>query len=346
MTAERARHPASPQIERFANARWAAEDPRPDLSVLIPVFRHDATGLIAALAQEPIAAEVALVLLDDGSGEPELVRALARSIEAWPGPGVLLAAGRNLGRSAGRNALAAQAKGAWWLFVDADMLPDSPDFLARWVAVARAGAAPRVVFGGFSLVQASRAAAFALHRRQSDGAECLPATVRNREPGKYVFTSNLLMHAAVFAAVPFDDGFTGWGWEDVDWGLRAAALFPVTHIDNPASHLGLATAEELVRKYRASGGNFARLALRHPEVAGRFPVMRAARLLGRLPLRGLVEALGAHLARDPGGITPLALRALGLKLMRAAVYADALKAAGALAGPEAVGELVTVAPSP
>jgi hypothetical protein len=42
----------------------------------------------------------------------------------------------------------------------------------------------------------------------------------------------------------------------------------------------------------------------------------------------------------------MALRALGLKLMRAAVYADALEVAAALPPPPVVGSLAAVGPTP
>jgi len=315
---------SGPAMREHSNARWP-DTHFPALSVLIPVYRFDAVPLILAMAREAVAREVALVVLDDGSGDPALVRSLIAAVAGWPGQAVMVESLQNLGRSGGRNALTQRAKGNWWLFVDADMLPDDERFLTRWVEVARTNTSAEVVFGGFSLLQASNDKAFALHRRQSDGAECLPAAVRAKEAGKYVFTSNLLVHRDVFAVIGFDDGFTGWGWEDVDWGLRVAARFPVRHIDNPASHLGLATAAQLVEKYRASGGNFARLAARHPQDVSRFPVMKAAKLFARLPLNGLIEALSAHIARDPQGISPMVLRVLALKVMRACVYAKALK---------------------
>jgi hypothetical protein len=31
--------------------------------------------------------------------------------------------------------------------------------------------------------------------------------------------------------IPFDEAFSGWGWEDTDWGIRATKYFPVRHIN-------------------------------------------------------------------------------------------------------------------
>ena len=94
--------------------------------------------------------------------------------------------------------------------------------------------------------QAPTDARFAVHRALSGASECLPASERAKQPEKYVYTSNLLVRRDVFAAEAFDPGFSGWGWEDVEWAMRVSRRFEVVHIDNPATHLEL-TAEELTR---------------------------------------------------------------------------------------------------
>src|SRR5690606_23100227 len=100
--------------------------------------------------------------------------------------------------------------------------------------------------------QAPPDAAHALHRALAVGGDCLPAAERRHAPEKYVFTSNLLVRRDVFETERFDEGFSGWGWEDVEWGMRVARRWPIVHIDNPATHLGLDDAETLAAKYEQS----------------------------------------------------------------------------------------------
>ena len=80
---------------------------------------------------------------------------------ALPARFVRLAA--NEGRAAGRNRLAAEARGRHLLFLDADMLPDADDFLDRWLWLIAADDPP-VAFGGFSLDQTPVTRADAVHR--------------------------------------------------------------------------------------------------------------------------------------------------------------------------------------
>lgn len=299
---------------------WAGAQPR--LSVLIPFFRDDPARLLQALFQQAahLSGGVELVVLNDGSGDADLDARTAAAIAEAATPARYVSLAANAGRSVGRNRLAAHARGAHLLFLDSDMLPDSPDFLARWLAEAEAGTP--VAFGGFSLKQASDAREFALHRASAARSDCAGAELRALQPEKYVFTSNLLVRRDVFETERFDGGFSGWGWEDVEWGLRVGRRWPVAHLDNPATHLGLDTAERLLDKAEQSAGNFARVLAAHGERVRAYPSYRAARHMRRLPLRSLLRrALRAFVAADA---LPARPRAFGLRLYRAALYAEVL----------------------
>lgn len=304
------------------NAAWAGA--RPVLSVLIPFLRDDPRDLLAALGQEAEAVGTAaeIILLDDGTGDASLTAGVAAAADALGLPARLMTLARNLGRSEGRNRLAAAARSDSLLFLDSDMRPDRPGFLAAWVAKAR-DHRPAVAFGGISLKQAPRDARFAVHRSMAARSDCVAHDKRMEQPEKYVFTSNLLVRRDVFEAEGFDAGFTGWGWEDVEWAMRVSRRFPITHIDNPATHMGLDTVQTLAAKYAQSAPNFARLARRHPDIVAAYPSYRLARLLGRVPGLGLASPWLRRLAEADGA--PVAARAFSLRLYRTTLYAQALK---------------------
>ena len=299
-------------------AAWTGARPR--LSVLTPFFRDDPRPLLRRLEREAdaLAGAAELVLLDDGGGDAALSRGVEAEVAALALPVRLLRPAGNLGRARGRNLLAAHARGGAFLFLDSDMAPDRPDFLRVWLACADDGVPAAV--GGFTLDQARPGREHRLHHALQLRAECLSAELRARQPEKYVFTSNLLVRRDVLAAEPFDEGFSGWGWEDVEWGARVAARFGVRHVDNPASHLGLDTAPALLAKYAASGPNYGRLLRRHPEVVRGFPSYRVARWLRRLPARPLLRGALRRVAEAEGA--PLPARIAAAKTFRAAVYAE------------------------
>lgn len=294
-----------------------------ELSILVPTYRDDPAPLVAALACCAGAHRCELIVFDDGSAQPDRAANLQAAMASWPGPAQLVLSHDNLGRSGARNRLIAHAQAAWLLLIDADMLPDDHLFLARYLESARFAEAPSLIAGGFSLNRVTVDPHCRLHALQSAASECLPAEMRSREPGRYVFTSNILVHRDVMERVAFDTGYSGWGWEDVDWGLRVAAAAPVSHIDNTATHLGLDEDSALMAKYSGSGANFVRLVAAHPEAAAGMNLHRAVLGVSRLgPLVPLLASVSGWTARQAW--LPGRLRLFGLKLFRAAHYARAL----------------------
>jgi len=309
------------RVELHDNAAWTVA--RPALSVLIPFLRDDPTDLLARLESEALrlTGMVEVIVLDDGTGDAALTRRLTSQIDAMALPVRLISLPANEGRAIGRNRLAGSARGGSLLFLDSDMRPDHARFLSDWAALV-ADSDPAVAFGGFSLLQAPTDARFQVHRAMAAKSECVPQAERAKQPEKYVYTSNLLVRRDVFEAEAFDPGFTGWGWEDVEWAMRVARRFEVVHIDNPATHMGLDTVAALAGKYEQSAPNFGRMVQRHPEVVAAYPSYRAARLLKRLP--GLPLLRRAVRRGADAAWLPVAARAFSLRLYRAAVYADAV----------------------
>lgn len=300
------------------NALWPGAQPR--LSVLIPFLGDDPAQLARELAAQSSNAEgdIEIVLLDDGGKDGDLAARVAETVQALPCPARFVRLAANVGRAKGRNRLAAEARGPHLLFLDADMLPDAESFVADWLAVAAQDAA--VAFGGFSFQRTPLDPRFSLHRAMALRSDCLPAERRAENPEKHVFTSNLLVHRDVFEAVSFDERFTGWGWEDVEWAMRVAQRWPILHPHIPASHLGLDTAPALVAKYRQSAANFARVVQAHPEVVGGYASFKAAKLIRRLPGRTLLRE-AARLAAL-ADVLPAGPRAFAMRLYRSGLYAE------------------------
>ena len=308
---------SSTTAQLIDNDHWAAATPR--LSVLIPFMRDDPRRLLRALDRAQDGIEI--VLLDDGTNDPGLTSAVVQVVQGLNLPCRFVTLPTNEGRARGRNRLAANARAQAWLFLDSDMLPDSEQFLAYWLALIDEYN-PAVAFGGFSLDQAPPCPEHAIHRAMALQGDCAPASLRQQSPEKYVFTSNLLVRRDVFEVETFDEGFTGWGWEDVEWAMRVSQRWPITHVDITATHLGLDSAPALAAKYEQSVANFARVVQRHLSIVSTYPSYRAARLLKAAPLRRVWRPwLKALACTDTA---PIRLRAFALRLFRAALYAEAV----------------------
>lgn len=311
-------------VEIFVNARARMAD-RPVLSVLIPFYNASPGALLADLGRcaAGVEAAVEIVCADDASPDRTLAPAVERLMAEMEVACRLLKPAANLGRSRIRNLLAAAAEGQYLLYLDGDMRLRDPAFLRVYLDLIAAGGAA-IACGGFEMPELDADSdRYDLHIYDSCRSHCLPAAERRKQPAKYTYTSNLLVRRDLMLACPFGEEFAGWGWEDVDWALRAAERATIVHIDNPAVHAGFSTAEALLAKYRESVENFRRLCLRHPDKVRRFPIYRASRLAGWLPCAGLVQRAlqAAALSRRP----PLRVRHAAMKLLRACLYRDVVR---------------------
>jgi glycosyltransferase involved in cell wall biosynthesis len=307
----------------IANGAYAARAATPRLSILTPCYRYDVGALIRAFASQTGLNDhdVEFILFDDGSNDAQQNDSHRAAMAALPWPALLVTSARNPGRAGARNRLSAHARARHWLMLDADMIPDRDDFVRTWLDEIAAHD-PAVTFGGFSVAQAPDAPATALHKHLTARSDCHPAAVRTRTPASSLATSNLLIRADILSQTPFDEGFSGWGWEDVEWALRVSRLAAIRHIDNQATHAGLDTIDTLVRKFREAGPNYARLCAAHPEAVRAFPSFRAARVFRAIPAHGALRPFFEMCARSTS--LPLPIRALALKLFRTSIYADHL----------------------
>lgn len=290
------------------------------MSVLIPFYRDDPTPLVSALAAEISAHElpIEIVLFDDGEPDPELNARIARAVDALRAPARLLTARRNVGRAAGRNRLASAAIGEWQLFLDADMTV-SEHFLRTWLEQID-GFEFDAAFGGYTADPAQEKSHH-LHAALARSSDENSAQCRNEIGATAFCTSNLLARAELMRKVGFDEHFTGWGWEDVDWAVRADQIGKLMHIDNPAGHAGWQSPDILLGKFRDAARNYARLLEKHPELAA-LPGARAARILKAIPGQALLRGVWALMAQSP--IAPMKARTTALKLWRASWAADAI----------------------
>lgn len=302
----------------YCSQNWQQTEPA--LSVLVPTHKDSADALMSMLSLCEKASLVEIIIYDDGSQDQELTRRILTAIDGFPGAACLITATQNKGRSEGRNRLEMVARSDWLLFLDADMVPDDGHFIERYLETIRQHNRPLLVIGGFSLLLTPHDRKTELHRAQSERSECIPAIVRDKEPGRYVFTSNVLAHKDIMQIVPFDPEFSGWGWEDVDWGIRASRRFPVIHIENTATHLGLDTPQALMKKYGQSAANFWLVADRHPDEIKTTPLYKMANIFRKLPAAGLIKGVSRLVATLPGWCMPLSIRLMALKMFRAATY--------------------------
>jgi len=284
------------------------------LSVLIPFYGDDPRPLLDALSRQTDP-QTEIIAFDDGVPNPALSYSVKAAVLGARAAIKLITSRDNLGRSAARNQLGDAAQGAWLLFLDADMEIE-PGFLARW-RHHLAETACDALFGGYA-PSTPRSAQETVHAALAHASDAPDAATRSALGAAAVCSSNLAVRASLFAQCRFDEGYTGWGWEDVDWALSASKYGELGHVDAPAAHGGLQDVSMLLDKFDRAGANFARLLSRHPDYESR-PGAQLARKVQATGLARPARMMGETLAK--AAWAPLKLRVLALKLYRAGAAA-------------------------
>lgn len=218
------------------------------ISVCIPVYNHDVRPLAQALlAQKAKASYYDIIFLDDGSD------ADFRKVNEWlkNEPRIKYnELGKNVGRAAIRNRLAASAMGEAILFLDDDSLIEHLDFISKYLDISEG---KTVICGGRKYPENLPHKDYSLHWNYGKTQESKTAEERNQQPYEAFHSNNFLIPKKVWEEVPFDENLTQYGHEDTLLGYELSRQnFPVIHIDNEVIHGQLQNNPEFLDKTRVA----------------------------------------------------------------------------------------------
>ena len=274
-----------------------------EISVVIPTHNNRQVlerALSALIAQEYPHERYEIVVLDDGSEDDteSMVRTLDSPVRIhyrWQ---------PNRGRAAARNAGSRLATAPVLLYLDSDIIAQ-PDLLSHHYAYHAAASGPIGVQGRTLVHPASKITPFMKTK------ELLPdLTVRHRSnlSPYHVITRNLSVRAEdLWAVGGFDESFPGYGWEDIDLGLRLHARGVRFFYDPHALgyHDEVETLERTREKLRQAGEGAVYFWTKHQRRAGLGFFLEIHPAL--LPLKWLVYRTGA-LGRAVRRVLPWAER--------------------------------------
>lgn len=261
------------------------------IAVLIPIYNWNISKLLQELcsqiASNGFENDISLCLLDDFSSE-EFSFDYTDIICHFAKMGVSICYKSNevnLGRSVTRNKLLEFSSSDYCLLLDSDVIPDASDFLLEYYNYALSSKFD-IVCGGVSYKQAvDPDLEFGFYLYQGRNISEKPSAIRNVSPWKWIFTANVMVKRNVFEAIPFSDRFSGYGYEDIEWGIRLAQSVSIIHIDNTVTHLGLLNDALYQNKMKDSIKNYFILLELHPVEATRFRFFKIAYILSYLPNR-------------------------------------------------------------
>lgn len=215
------------------------------ISICIPIFNVNVTGLVNGLLEQANASGVPfeIILIDDSSVPVfanENMKLKAHNL-------TYLGLHENIGRAKIRNLFISTAHYNHLLFLDCDSQLVSSDFLKKYIEQAQKG--EKVVCGGRVYTAGSPSTDKLLHWKYGREKESKPANVRMMNPYRSFMTNNFLIEKKVLETIPFDERLSGYGHEDTLFGYQLKKKgIPIKHIDNPILHGELQTNKEFVEK--------------------------------------------------------------------------------------------------
>jgi len=277
-----------------------------DISVVVPT--RDRSGLLSeffrGLAGQGLArSRWELVMVDDGSSDESSARARDLIAEAKIRGRVISQEHR--GRSAARNLGIKAAEGGNILILADDIIA-APGLLEAHLEFRRIY--PRSASVGY-VTWWPEMEITPFMRHLEEGVLLSFQALRHRQELDYrhAYSSNISLPAAAARDVPFDESFTRYGFEDIEWGYRLQRSGIGFHFNREALGYHLHPLDP--RKYRIkmeeAGYSLAMMYFKHPEI--RRTEIERATLLWRLNL-GLKAAWRQALLHSP------AIRRLGIKV--------------------------------
>lgn len=218
------------------------------LSILIPTYNYDVVSLVTKVhvqCLKQLNQNFEILIYDDCSTDNNIV-AKNESLNALENCNFNILP-NNIGRSAIRNKLSQDAKYNWLLFLDADVMPISEDFILNYISVI--DKEPCVIYGGILYPETDQDDLKTLRWHYGKKREALNYLDRNKDVYLSFLTLNFLIHKSIFSTVKFNEDIPNFRHEDTlfSYNLRQHNI-PVKHIDNPTYHLGIEDSQTFIKK--------------------------------------------------------------------------------------------------
>jgi glycosyltransferase involved in cell wall biosynthesis len=224
------------------------------LSICIPTYNTDCSELLDILAKQIAQLEetVEVLVCDDFSTDD-----VRKNQEACERNGFFFFENQsNLGSISTRIKLAKNSSFNWLLFVDADMLPNTDEYVIIYTNFITFNKTD-IAIGGCCYPNEIKP--FNLRLRYGRNREEVSAEKRQLNPYNSILFGNVLIKKELFSEV-FDDFKDNAYGEDIYLSSSLKSLNKdVVHLPNETYHLGLESNREFLKKIKKSGEMNARL---------------------------------------------------------------------------------------
>lgn len=212
------------------------------ISILIPTYNYNVFPLVEKLYNEISKGDISCEILvcDDASPQPSLEN---ENIGKFLNVSYIVSE-NNLGRTGVRQLLAEKARYDNLLFLDADVMPKSDNFMSPYLKEI----ANDVVFGGITYQEQPPSKDMMLRWKYGRERETVSVAERIKQPYLSINSGCFMIKRKLFLRVSEKLQFKKYGLDNYFKELLRKENATVHHIDNPADHLGLESNEKFLQK--------------------------------------------------------------------------------------------------
>ncbi|MFP4365659.1 MAG: glycosyltransferase family 2 protein [Bacteroidales bacterium] len=222
------------------------------ISVCIPVYNSEVSGLVDSLIRQGLAAGIPfeIIAIDDYS-DTGFRKCNQKELAGFR----YIALERNIGRAKIRNLFLEYAKYDKLLFLDCDSVIISEEFLQKYINKINQDFS-KVICGGTVYEAKAPPLKKRLRWKYGINREVSPPSVRNKHPYRHFRSNNFLIDREVFKKLKFDERIAGYGHEDTlfAYDLQKNNI-SLLHTDNPVKHHVHESNREFIAKTRNSISN-------------------------------------------------------------------------------------------
>jgi glycosyltransferase involved in cell wall biosynthesis len=215
------------------------------LSILIPTYNYSILQLVQNIHQQCMASTIVfeIICLDDHSttdflNENQKINELAHCF--------YYKNETNLGRTRTRQILAEKAKFNWVLFLDADVIPETENFIKNYISSINEMNA--VIFGGYKYEKNQPEPSKILRYKYGKEREEQSAEFRSKKPYQFVFSGNMLINKNLFLDLNYTEMEKFYGMDIYFAYQLFSKKIPVLHLDNAIFHFGLESNDVFFEK--------------------------------------------------------------------------------------------------
>ncbi|MBC3844818.1 glycosyltransferase family 2 protein [Winogradskyella echinorum] len=213
------------------------------ISVLIPVYNYNITDLVKDIHGQISDCKVPfeIIVLEDGSSQENINKVISSLSHLE-----LISLKHNIGRVAARQELCNKAKYEYLLFIDADVIPKSENYIKNYLDVLNSNY--DVIYGGFAYNTIKPKPNFMLRWTYGKSNEEVPAKIRNLKPYKVTISANFLIKRKIFNLINSKIDYKGYGLDNYFGASLKSNQIKVYHIDNEVYHIGIEESVLYIQK--------------------------------------------------------------------------------------------------